>query len=535
MTRHRQLLSAGIILLVLLVATVPGSAAGDILAPTATITVDSLADELAFDGNCTLREALLAAQLNLAWDGCAAGDNTVDNIVFALDGTIMLSPALGEFVVNHPVSIEGNGQERTILDAGGNSRIFHVATGPFNLYGMTLRNGHTDSAAAGRHGGAIYNVDASLNLAEITIENSHAVGALSTGGAIYSEGQLILVDSLIQGNSSEVAGGGVMGIGAAVEIDNTVIRDNRVSSGAAGAGGGLALGGGELTMVASLVEDNSVEGVEVGGGGIAIDDLGGGGTVLIERSVIRHNDADAAVEGGGGIYCRCDLYLLDSTVAGNTANRSGVGGGGILGSGSWAIAGSTLSGNSAQAVSGGGIYQQAGTLIMTNSTLSDNLAQIGGALALYGAASLRLSTIAANAHESPGYAGAIYVASSGSATVGGSIVADNLGPITCLAAGVLNSTGYNLWQDASCAVPQLTDLVGADPRLGPLWDYGGYTDTHPLMPGSPAIDAGDCDMNLDLDQRGLPRPAGPACDIGAYEYRPGDVGYRVFLPIVLKS
>ncbi len=57
-----------------------------------------------------------------------------------------------------------------------------------------------------------------------------------------------------------------------------------------------------------------------------------------------------------------------------------------------------------------------------------------------------------------------------------------------------------------------------DPKLGPLADNGGPTLTMALLPGSPAIDAGNTSLAPTTDQRGFPRPAGLAADIGAFEY-----------------
>jgi hypothetical protein len=56
-----------------------------------------------------------------------------------------------------------------------------------------------------------------------------------------------------------------------------------------------------------------------------------------------------------------------------------------------------------------------------------------------------------------------------------------------------------------------------DPRLGPLTDNGGPTQTHALLAGSPALDAGGPDFCPGTDQRGVTRPQGPACDMGSYE------------------
>ncbi len=87
--------------------------------------------------------------------------------------------------------------------------------------------------------------------------------------------------------------------------------------------------------------------------------------------------------------------------------------------------------------------------------------------------------------------------------------------------------GSNLDDDESCNLTQPSDLRGRDARLGALADNGGPTQTHDLLADSPAIDAGDptgCKdadgQLLQTDQRGVDRPQGRACDLGAVEYRP---------------
>jgi hypothetical protein len=84
----------------------------------------------------------------------------------------------------------------------------------------------------------------------------------------------------------------------------------------------------------------------------------------------------------------------------------------------------------------------------------------------------------------------------------------------------ISSLGHNLADDDSCGFTEPTDLVVADAMLGPLQDNGGPTETHDLLPGSPAIDAGGNCPPPDTDQRGVTRPQGAACDIGAVEYLP---------------
>src|SRR6185369_3457824 len=91
-------------------------------------------------------------------------------------------------------------------------------------------------------------------------------------------------------------------------------------------------------------------------------------------------------------------------------------------------------------------------------------------------------------------------------------------------AGSIISLGHNLLLDGTnCAFPSAAgDRVGSsaspiDARLGRLQNNGGPTRSYALLPGSPAIDSGDPASCAGSDQRGVARPQGAACDIGAYE------------------
>ncbi len=88
------------------------------------------------------------------------------------------------------------------------------------------------------------------------------------------------------------------------------------------------------------------------------------------------------------------------------------------------------------------------------------------------------------------------------------------------AFGPVIDVGHNLCSDASGNFSGPGSLSSVDPQLGPLDNYGGPTPTLPLLAGSPAIDAGDSASCPATDQRGRPRPYGPACDIGAFESSP---------------
>jgi uncharacterized repeat protein (TIGR01451 family) len=113
------------------------------------------------------------------------------------------------------------------------------------------------------------------------------------------------------------------------------------------------------------------------------------------------------------------------------------------------------------------------------------------------------------------------------------IVAHNPSGGNC--AGTVRSAGFNVSGDGSCGFGAAGDLPpDTDPRLGPLASNGGPTQTHALLPGSPAIDRGTNDGCPAKDQCGVSRPrdgdgnGSVVCDIGAYEVEPLDLAITFF-------
>lgn len=220
---------------------------------------------------------------------------------------------------------------------------------------------------------------------------------------------------------------------------------------------------------------------------------------------------------GGGIYLQDPnilFHLLRSTVRGNRALQ----GGGIQ-NGYPALAfgmvieRSTISGNRAPGGQGGGIQNYGGMGII-NSTISGNRSMFGGGINHFGGTILiRYSTIAFNVAQQPG--GGIFGTSG--VSVEGSIIAKNTSDFTYArnCSGAVDSWGRNLENGTSCGFTELSDRSG-NPRLDPLGNYGGPTNTHRLLATSPAINRGG-DSTLSTDQRGISRPRGAADDIGAYE------------------
>jgi len=266
-------------------------------------------------------------------------------------------------------------------------------------------------------------------------------------------------------------------------------------------------------------------------------DLAGGilnnGALTLERSIVSDNRVGALTnefwKGGGGIYNgeNSRLVLRDSTVRANTTQITDGGGVYAFFNTLVTIERSTIEGNTAGNVGGG--LRSLGNVTLTNSTLSGNqsLAWYGGAIFhTDGVLQLVHSTVAHNTAPDFGSA-AIFVGTFTSAgatlRLRSSIVADNTGG--CFAgffgAGpvVLASDGNNVGTDGTCNLTAAGDRPNTPAGLGPLASNGGPTATHALLAGSAAIDAAGLSCPA-VDQRGVARPQGPACDAGAFEKTP---------------
>ena len=226
-----------------------------------------------------------------------------------------------------------------------------------------------------------------------------------------------------------------------------------------------------------------------------------------------------ATNGGAlGIYdsFNTSANLVRCTFENNSATGRG---GAVFNEGITSINDSTFAGNHADGKGGAistGIYHSG--MVIRNSTFSGNSADGGGAIE---AGSLRLihSTVSGNNAGASGGGGIFSNSTTGvpdlGVTLANSIVSGNtgsggfqiVGPIDALYGG---------------------NLIGGDPKLAPLDDYGGPTRTRPPLPGSPVIDAAvtlpdtfpNDQIYVGHDQRGAVRPSGPLPDIGAVEAFP---------------
>jgi hypothetical protein len=257
------------------------------------------------------------------------------------------------------------------------------------------------------------------------------------------------------------------------------------------------------------------------------------GTVALLGSVVSNSRAHAASanSAGGGIWAN-EVSIDISTVSGNTASGDGshyARGGGVYSVRDSAIAYSTLSDNEAD--TGGAVFLIGAAnypMQIMNSTISGNraLGAAGGIYAKYRPLEVWNDTITGNASGSPFGAG-MYIAYA--TDLESSIVANNTSQDGLYASDIAGPGGTtisganNLVIASTLLLPP--DTIANQPMLGPLQDNGGYTATHALLPGSPAIDRGNNVAGARYDQRvidstapfGFERVVGANADIGAYE------------------
>ena len=228
--------------------------------------------------------------------------------------------------------------------------------------------------------------------------------------------------------------------------------------------------------------------------------------VDIRSLTIQHGLANLS---GGGILNGGILTIRDLVIRDNQAGQ--MDGGGISNGGQLTVIDSAIISNGAQ--TGGGISNY-GSMALINTTIAENTGvDQGGGVYSFGTASLINVTVQGNqSKEAGGIGGGTNITIKNTIVSGNGIIGNCVSPLA--------SSGHNIVSDNSCTLTGPGDLNGVDPMLGPLADNGGPTQTHALLAGSPAINAGDNNGCPASDQRGVARPPEGTCDIGAYEYVP---------------
>ena len=557
------------VLLALLV--LPGAQAGGVLEVDRTDDDPASTTCAAAPNDCSLRGAISNANGD-------PGPNTIDlpagtyeltNGASGEDGNIE-----GDLDITDDLTINGARQSDTIIQAGpsagnGIDRAIHVhASGSLAMSAVTVRYGTppgvnddgggilgagdlviTNSTisdnAAQRSGGGIYVADsASVELSNVTFtDNSSGMGG---GGLHKADGiahTLLINDSTFSGN--EGFQGGAMHVGVS---DSAVINDTDITGNSATmvCGGPCGNGGGGIYVPATTLEINggSITGnlapTSSGGGinasniiidgtviaaNVAANPAGGGGLSVQNATITNANISDnvASAGPGGGILSRI-LDITDSSISGNLA---ALGGGGIHSDLDLQVARTSITDNAAD--SGGGIFVVGGSAALENVTFSGNNATTqGGAIhrgpeasplavpsgvASQGPIEISFTTLSDNAAA---IGSAVSDEAPGQLSIDNSIIAGNAGGSNCDVG--LTSLGYNIEDADSCGLNAVGDQINTDPLLGVLTDNGGVTLTHALLAGSPAIDAASPSCPAPAtDQRGVARPQGAACDIGAFE------------------
>lgn len=483
-------------------------------AEAALLQVNTFSDSVANDANCSLREAVTAANSNTSFNGCVSGGGS---------DTIQLGA--GEYTIGGADGDDGN--------ANGDLDI-NLTGGPLTIDGAGTLNPNTTRIS--RTGPATDRLLHFMNAGNATLQdlvlNAGGVSGATEGGA-----------------GIKVEGGSDFTLQRA-RITNGTVTD-------AGGGGILATGGGVLSLIDSRIDNNVANGTGSGVQGAGIDRVGG--QLILTRTTIDHNEILAANDAtdndpvhGGGIHIGpgATTTITDSGIFENGVGTSDPAdiptGGGIAleGAGANSLVRRTLI--SDNSLTGGNYRQGAGVDWMTtsntdavqflNSTFDSNDAGVassfGGAIHAYGGViAFEHVTATGDMGQTRGihYDGDMGLG--GFFRVASSILAE--GGTECAGSGLLfTSGGYNIEEDPDASgdcgfFTQPGDMVQPAAAIGlsPLADNGGPTQTRSLTASSPAVDhvpPGSCLGAPDnTDQRGRARPHGAGCDTGAYEL--GDV------------
>jgi CSLREA domain-containing protein len=520
---------AGLISAVALLA-LPASAA----ATTYTVTKTSDSDDGACTASvCSLRDAVKYS---------------------ASDDKVMVPPGhytvSGALTVNHNLTIGGAGASTTTIDGGGSGGVLSILGG------------------------------LNVSIGNLTVTGGRLTGPSSTGAGITSAGNLKLNGVAVSNNVIQTTTAGTPeGAGIYISAGNLTLTSSQVTSnqlialtaGSSPHGAGIAdHGGGLVTISQSQITGNTISagsGAGARGGGVFDD---GTGTLAVSSSQITGNSVSASsgtVGGGGFENVLSGVVSVDQTsISANTASVTGSGSalGGGLDGGNLAVSSSTISGNSA--TGGSGSSAEGGGLNLSNSTVTastvngntangnDHLSA-GGGIYIPSNGSVVNTTIFGNTATTSGAGtsrgGGIYTASATSSSILNSTIDGNSAPsgsgggqggnlfvnagaplaventivsggsaaseANCAGGVTLTSQGHNLESGTDCGFTASGDHPGTDPGLGTLQDNGGPTQTQVVQPGSPIIDAANSADCPSSDQRGVSRPQGSACDIGAIE------------------
>ena len=439
------------------------------VAGAATITVTTLADG-SVPGECTLRDATIAANTNVAVAGCASGEAGHDDIVFApgVTGTIALTG--GQLTIGDLVTISGPGAAALTIDAQGQSRVFDIGGDQTTSYETTLSG--------------------------LTLTGGRTNGDGENGGGVRSMSAFHLIDSVVTGNST--VGPNSVGGGLATATTTEITRSRIIGNWTKGYGslaGGAIVIFGSAAVTDSTIAGNWTEGDTAGGGGIIVFWGWFDGTFV--NSTISGNETRGNSSQAGGLAAGGNVFLTNSTVSGNR----------------------TLGDNGTGGFIDGAAMSVTGNITLTNSTVVDNSSQSVGGVSI---------AIGAN----PG-TGLIIANNSVIATTTADTTALCSKPMDSASSSHDFATDASCGGDALIGGTPVTATALALAPLadngGPTWTHALLAGSAAIDAGDDAVCASA--TVGDLDQRGRVRPQdgdanGTAtCDVGAYEADDAD---RIF-------
>jgi CSLREA domain-containing protein len=417
--------------------------------------------------SCSLREAIKAANLNADAD-----------VIQLPAGTYILSNADGDLDITSEVTIAPTGPVTIAGGPGWADRIFETSA-PVSISNMTITRGFAQG-----DGGAISNTGV-LNLTDVSVVDNISTGH---GGGIYDEGSLSIIRGAVSRNTAGGNGGGIVAVGTTAVLRSVAVHGNLADS-----AGGILAQADAFDIDGSVITSNEATTV-VGGGGIA--------HVAGQLDVIRTTIADNITSGsGGGIHTASidgDLNVAESAIVRNVAAADG---GGVLitsADAEQSMKNTTLSGNRAGG-NGGGIHSTNGDVALWFVTVAFNRSDTANA-------------------GTPGGGGVSRA--SGPFSIAASVLSNNqdgIPPTDPECLGTFTDGGHNIEQTASPSCPGGSVM---DAGLFPLGNYGGPTESHLLLSTSVRdfvpVATPLCGATA-TDQRGIARPQGAGCSVGALE------------------
>jgi len=490
------------------------------------------------DGDCLSWET--ACELQTAFDNAESGDE-----IWVAEGIYKPRESDGRYatfqLVNgisiyggFPIS-GGDWEERnwedntTILsgDVGEEGNIedncFHVITAydidnDTIIDGISIVFGNADYTFPYNSGGGIFNDGSSPTINNTTICQNYASGH---GGGIYNiNNSNPTLDNVVISNNTAGMGGGMYNEYSNPQITNVEITNNE---GIAQAGGIYNEYSDPIISLVTFSENTS---------GYAGGIKNNRSNPQITNATFSRNTA--RYSGGGILNNYSDSMITNSTFIENTA---GDGGGGIsINRSSPTIKNCTFTGNIAR--EGGGISAcEYSSPILTNVTIFENSAsRFGGGIYIRFNSNPILTNVTIFENSASEDGGGVHIEESHPTIINSIVWSD----ITSEQIYISSSSSANVtYSDIQTEYIFPGDgNIKQDPLLGYLADNGGYTQTHALLAGSPAIDAGDPNNCTETDQRDYLRPidgdddGSAICDMGAFEYNPSTPIYELSVNLV---